>query len=165
IAAGSSDACGIATKSVTPDTFACANVGSNPVALTVTDVNGNANTCNTTVTVVDNTPPSVSCTAITVHLNASGSYTLTAADVSAIAAGSSDACGIATKSVTPDTFACANVGSNPVALTVTDVNGNANTCNTTVTVVDNTPPSVSCTAITVHLNASGSYTLTAADVS
>src|SRR5439155_18371814 len=142
IAAGSSDACGIATKSVTPDTFACANVGSNPVALTVTDVHGNANTCNTTVTVVDNTPPSVSCTPITVHLNASGSYTLTAADVSADAKGSGEGWGIATKSVTPDKFACANVGSNPVALTVTDVNGNANTCNTTVTVVDKTPHSV-----------------------
>ena len=41
---GSIDACGIASLTLNNNSFTCANVGINPVVLTVTDVNGNAAT-------------------------------------------------------------------------------------------------------------------------
>ena len=67
----------------------------------------------------------------TATLDATGSVSITAADVDN---GSSDACGIASLSVSPDTFTCDNLGANTVTLTVTDNNGNVSTCTTTVTV-------------------------------
>ena len=69
------------------------------------------------------------------QLDASGNYTLTPADISAIALGSSDSCGIAGSSVTPNTFTFCDVGSKPVTLTVTDVNGLQTTTDSTITVL------------------------------
>jgi PKD repeat protein len=158
---GSSDNCGIASMSVTPNTFNCSNVGANTVTLIVTDVNGNTASCTSTITVVDNVPPSAICQNITVNLNAAGTVSITAAQVSN---GSSDACGIASMSVSPNSFTCANVGANTVTLTVTDVNGNTSTCTATVTVADVTPPTAICQNISVNLNSSGNATITAAQV-
>jgi PKD repeat protein len=158
---GSSDNCGIASMSVTPNTFTCANVGANTVTLIVTDVNGNTASCTSTVTVVDNVPPAAVCQNITVNLNAAGTVSITAAQVDG---GSSDACGITSMSVSPNSFTCANVGANTVTLTVTDVNGNTATCTATVTVADVTPPTAVCQNISVDLNSSGSATITAAQI-
>jgi hypothetical protein len=88
------------------------------------------------------------CQNITVNLNAAGTVSITAAQVNN---GSSDACGIASMSVSPNSFTCANVGANTVTLTVTDVNGNTSTCTATVTVADVTPPSAVCQNISVDL--------------
>ncbi len=158
---GSSDACGIATISVSPSSFTCANVGANTVTLTVTDVNGNVSTCTATVTVVDITPPTAVCQNITVNLSAGGTATITAAQINN---GSSDACGIASISVSPSSFTCANVGANTVTLTVTDVNGNVSTCTATVTVRDVTNPIAVCQNISVNLSAGGTATITAAQI-
>ena len=55
-----------------------------------------------TITVtVDNTAPTAVCNDITVELDAAGSYTLTSADIVTIAAGSSDAIGIDSMTVSP----------------------------------------------------------------
>jgi subtilisin-like proprotein convertase family protein len=43
-------------------TFDCSNVGTNSVILTVTDANGNASSCTSTVTVEDNIAPVIACT-------------------------------------------------------------------------------------------------------
>jgi hypothetical protein len=134
---GSSDACGIASLSVNPSAFTCANVGSNTVTLTVTDVNGNSDTCTATVNVVDNTAPTASCQNVTVQLNGAGLASVTAAQVDN---GSSDACGAVTTSLDITSFNCSNLGPNTVTLTVTDVNGNSDTCMATVTVEDNIAP-------------------------
>ena len=77
--------------SVNPSSFTCANVGANTVTLTVTDVNGNASTCTSIVTVQDNVAPIAICQNITVALSASGTVSITAAQINN---GSSDACGI-----------------------------------------------------------------------
>jgi hypothetical protein len=92
------------------------------------------------------------CQDISVQLNPGGSVTITAAQVDN---GSTDACGIASMSVTPSTFTCANVGANTVTLTVTDNNGNQSTCTATVTVLDNNAPTALCQNITVQLDANG----------
>jgi hypothetical protein len=139
---GSSDNCGwTRALSVTPNTFDCTNIGPNTVTMKVGDGNGNQNTCTAIVTVQDNVAPMAKCKNITVQLDANNSASITATDVNN---GSSDNCGIASLSVSPSTFDCANVGENTVVLTVTDVNGNTSTCNAKVTVKDIEPPVITC---------------------
>lgn len=158
---GSSDNCSIASLSVSPNTFTCSNVGANSVTLTVTDVNDNVSTCSSTVTVQDNVAPVAICHDVTVQLDAAGNASVTAAQVDN---GSYDNCAIASITVSPNTFTCANVGSNSVTLTVTDVNGNMSTCGSTVTVQDNIAPTAVCKNVTVQLDASGNVSIGATDV-
>ncbi|RYE17857.1 MAG: HYR domain-containing protein, partial [Sphingobacteriales bacterium] len=138
---GSSDACGIASITVVPAEFSCANVGANTVTLTVTDNNGNESTTTAVVTVEDNVAPVAIAQNITLQLDASGQAGTTAA---AVNNGSSDACGIASLSLSQTSFGCSNLGNNPVTLTVTDNNGNVSTASATVTVEDNIAPTIIC---------------------
>ncbi len=87
--------------------------------------------------IVDNVPPTAICKNISVTPNVgTGSVTITGADVDN---GSTDNAGIATLTVSPSTFTCANVGTPvTVTLTVTDTSGNTATCTSTVTVLPNT---------------------------
>ncbi len=135
---GTSDACGVATLSASQTSYTCANVGTPvTVTLTATDLNGNTKTGTATVTVLDTIKPVVVTQNITVQL-VSGVATITGAQINN---GSSDACGIASLSVLPNSFTTANLGANTVTLTVTDVNGNLRTGTATVT-VSNPPPTI-----------------------
>ncbi|HEX2898333.1 MAG TPA: HYR domain-containing protein, partial [Bacteroidia bacterium] len=130
--------------------------------LTVTDVNGNVSTCSANVTVEDNTPPTAVCQNITVSISGNGSASVTASQVDN---GSSDNCGIASITVNPNSFGCANVGqNNTVTLTVTDLSGNVGTCTASVTVLETTPPTALCQNLTVQLDANGQASITAAQV-
>ncbi|MBP6039112.1 MAG: gliding motility-associated C-terminal domain-containing protein [Flavobacterium sp.] len=128
---GSTDNCSVATMTVSPNTFTCANVGPNTVTLTVTDASGNSTPGTAVVTVRDQVGPTVVTQPVTVQLSSAGTASITAAQVNN---GSTDACGIASISVSPNTFTCANLGANTVTLTVTDVNGNISTGTAVVTV-------------------------------
>jgi hypothetical protein len=146
---GSSDNCTAATDLVlalNKTSFTCANVGANTVILTVTDAYGNTNTAPATVMVEDKIKPSVMTNNITVQLNASGTATITAAQINN---GSTDNCSIPANGYSIDKtgFTCANVGVNTVTLTVTDVNGNTNTAIATVTVEDKIAPLISCPTV------------------
>ncbi len=158
---GSSDACGIASLMIDVSMFDCTDVGANNVNLTVTDNNGNVSVCAAVATVVDNVAPVAACQDITVQLDAFGNASITAIQIDN---GSSDACGIASLSVAPNSFTCANTGPNPVILTVTDNNGNVATCNATVTVEDNVAPIALCQDITVQLDGSNMASIVGADV-
>ncbi len=158
---GSTDNCGIASMTVSPNTFDCSDVGPNNVTLTVTDVNGNVSTCIAVVTVEDVTPPDVVCMDITVQLDANGTVTISGIDVDG---GSTDACGIASYDLDIDTFDCSDVGDNTVVLTVTDVNGNVSTCTAVVTVEDVTSPILICMDITLELGADGTASIIPDDV-
>ncbi|KAA3623922.1 MAG: HYR domain-containing protein, partial [Bacteroidetes bacterium] len=158
---GSNDACGVANLSVSQTTFGCANVGANTVTLTVTDINNQVSTCTATVTVQDNVAPNAVCQNASVELDANGNGSITAADVDG---GSSDACGIASLSVSPSTFSCDEIGSNTVTLTVTDNNNQVSTCTASVTVVDKIAPNAICQNTIVQLDANGNGSITAADV-
>jgi N-acetylneuraminic acid mutarotase len=158
---GSSDNCSIASMSVSPNSFSCANIGANVVTLLVTDQSGNTSTCTAIVTILDNTAPSALCQNITVSLNGSGTASITAAQIDN---GSSDNCSITSMSVSPSTFSCANIGANVVTLLVTDQSGNTSTCTATVTVQDNSAPVALCQNITVSLNGSGSATISASQI-
>src|SRR5213079_1432488 len=141
--------------------FDCTNIGTNLVTLTVTDNNGNSSTCTATVTVVDSVPPLAVCQDLSVELGANGQGTI---DPAQINNGSTDACGIASLSLSQTNFDCSNVGTNSVTLTVTDNNGNSSTCAATVTVVDSVPPVAVCQDLSVQLDATGHGTITPAQV-
>ncbi|PSJ71700.1 hypothetical protein C7N43_37985, partial [Sphingobacteriales bacterium UPWRP_1] len=159
---GNTDDCaGISPVTVQPGTFACANVGSNTVTLTVVNGSGFTSSCNANVTVTDNLPPNALCQNISVNLPSGGNATITAAQINN---GSTDNCGIGLLQVFPDSFTCTNTGINAVTLTVTDVNGNTGTCTAQVAVTDNLPPVAQCQNQTVYLNAAGTVTVAAAQV-
>ncbi|PNQ72804.1 hypothetical protein C1T31_09850 [Hanstruepera neustonica] len=158
---GSDDACGIATLELDVTEFDCSNIGANPVVLTVTDVNGNTATCNATVTIEDNVAPTVVTQNITVQLDDQGNASIEALDVDG---GSTDACGIDTYAVTPNSFDCSNIGDNTVTLTVTDIHGNAASETAVVTVEDMVNPIAVCNDISIYLNADGTYTLSQSDI-
>lgn len=158
---GSNDACGIASMSVSPSSFSCTNVGANTVTLLVTDVNGNSAASTATVMINDVTAPHAVAQNLSIDLDANGNASITAAQLNN---GSSDACGIASMSVSPSSFTCANVGANTVTLTVTDVNGNVSTTTAVVTISDVTAAVVTTQSIAVNLDANGQASITAAQV-
>lgn len=158
---GSTDFCGIASRSIDVNSFDCNDIGANTVVLIVTDTSGNSASCNAIVTVEDSIGPAVQCQNITVQLDTSGTATIAASDIDN---GSTDSCGIATLDIDQIFFSCANIGSNNVTLTVTDVNGNSSSCTAIVTVEDNIVPTISCQDITVQLDASGNANISVFDI-
>jgi len=134
-------------KVQTPAAGTLADLGVHPVTITVTDASGNTSSCGTTFTVVDTTPPSVSCpAAVTVSADGTcqGSVPNFLAGVSA-----SDNCSSLAqlvKTQNPAAGTVVGIGPHVVTITVTDAAGNANTCTTTFTVADTTPPAVNCPA-------------------
>ncbi|NNE25220.1 MAG: DUF11 domain-containing protein, partial [Saprospiraceae bacterium] len=137
---GSTAGCiGIDTLTVTPDFFACNDVGVNPVTLTVTSNNGNTASCGAVVTVQDTMPPVIQCVVQdTFDLDDNGEYVLQLDD---ILISSSDECGILSETLDVDTLTCADKDMViVVTATVTDMNGNISTCATNVVVEDNTNP-------------------------
>jgi gliding motility-associated-like protein len=158
---GSTDNCGIASISVLPNTFTCADSNANTVILTVTDISGNSASAAATVTITDIIAPTVTAQNITAYLDANGSVSISATQVDN---GSTDNCAIASMSVSPNTFTCADSNSNTVTLTVTDISGNSNTATAIVNVVDTISPTVITQNVSVYLDASGNASITTADV-
>ncbi|NVK03174.1 MAG: cadherin-like domain-containing protein [Flavobacteriia bacterium] len=159
---GSSDNCGIVSTTIDVTSFDCSNVGANTVVLTVVDAAGNSSSANTSVQVVDNVAPTVVANSnVVVQLDANGAGSLTAADVDG---GSTDNCGVASVSIDVTSFNCSNVGSVPLTLTVTDVNGNVNSTVVNVTVEDNVAPTAICQNFSVDLPENANAYITAADI-
>jgi hypothetical protein len=134
-------------------------VGTTQLRWTALDATGNLDTCSIKIRVLDNTPPAALCQNLTVQLDANGNGSATAA---AVNNGSGDACGLLSLSLSQTSFDCSEVGPNTETLTVTDVNGNTSTCNATVTVEDNNPPTAVCADPTVNLTSDGITTVGAA---
>lgn len=165
---GSMDACGISNIELSKLLFTCEDLGENTVIMTVTDNNGNTNTCAATVNILDDDnpccdPPVANCISeVEVFLDEMGLYTLSASEVD----NNSEAdCGIQSLSVFPNSFACEDIGGGiSVTLTVTDDNDNTATCESTITVLDTIPPVASCQNIEVDLESDGTATVNAEDV-
>jgi hypothetical protein len=158
---GSSDACGIATRSLNVNSFDCGDIGTQSVTLTVVDNNGNSSSCTATVTVADNVAPQALCQDLTVQLDDFGEGILTAGQVNN---GSNDACGIATLNLSKTEFSCDDVGPQNVMLTATDNNGNSSTCTANITVEDNIAPVAQCQDLTIQLGMNGSASITVAHI-
>ncbi len=152
---------GVDTLAIDVTSFDCSNIGENTVTLTVTSVDDHSDSCTAIVTVEDTLAPEAVCQNVTVQLDADGNATITASQIDN---GSADNCGIASLSISQDTFTTANVGDNTVTLTVTDDSGNMATCDAIVTIVDQVFPEAVCQNITVQLDENGTATITATDV-
>jgi hypothetical protein len=133
----SNDNCPGETASAVPGNGSFFDVGTTSVTVTATDASGNTGTCSFSVTVNDTEDPTALCQDVTVQLDASGNGSTSAG---AVDDGSSDACGIKSLALDITDFTCAEVGPNPVVLTVTDNNDNTSTCDATVTVEDKVDP-------------------------
>jgi len=132
-----SDNCtGVTVTNDAPETFP---VGTTTVTWTATDAAGNTATATQTVTVVDNQQPVITCPTVPVQcFNANGTYTIQPLTAT-------DNCGIQSVSyaITGATNRSGNgynasglyaEGTSIITWTVTDVNGNTATCQSTVVV-------------------------------
>ncbi|MFN9116327.1 MAG: gliding motility-associated C-terminal domain-containing protein, partial [Bacteroidota bacterium] len=158
---GSIDACGIQSLALSETQFSCTAVGSNTVVLTVADVNSNSSSCAAVVSVLDTISPVTLCQNATVHLDSSGNGVLSTLLVNS---GSADACGIQSLELSESQFSCADVGSNTVVLTVTDLNSNSSSCTALVTVLDTISPVALCQNVTVHLDLNGNVVINSSTI-
>ena len=126
-----------------------AQAGTYPTIVTrtfiVTGLGGNKDTCMQTITIADTIPPTALCLDTTLYVDASGSTSVTAAELDG---GSSDVCTPVTLAIDISNFDCTSLGDNTVTLTVTDSSGNSSTCTSTVTVLDTIAPILTCIADT-----------------
>ncbi|MEL6533998.1 MAG: LamG-like jellyroll fold domain-containing protein [Bacteroidota bacterium] len=158
---GSSDNCNISSYTASQTAFDCTDVGTIPVTFTIADPSGNQSSTSVNIVVVDSVKPSVTAVTVNADLDATGNVTVSA---SSLYTGVSDNCAVATIVVSDTTFDCTSIGDNLVDITVTDVNGNQSTVQSTVTVSDATAPTVLGQNLTVYLDAAGSITISEADV-
>ncbi len=141
--------------------FNCSDYPSKTVTVTLVENTGRTATCQATVTVNDEIPPTAVCKDITVYLDSTGNYTLSASEIDD---GSTDNCSVIL-SIPPTTFNCSDVGQTlPVTLTVTDPAGNPDQCTANVTVEDNLLPTVITKNIIVQLDETGNVTISPLDV-
>ncbi|MBI2986410.1 MAG: HYR domain-containing protein [Deltaproteobacteria bacterium] len=116
-------------------------LGTTPATLTVTDTKNASDSCTATVTVVDTAPPGITCpVAQSVECTGSSSATAT------FSASATDNCSVGTPSCNPVSGSSFSLGTTTVACSATDGSGNTSSCSSSVTVVDTTPPSISCPA-------------------
>ena len=113
------------------------------IYLTVTDVNGLSDSCQSAVRPQDVTQPN--CTLFTnreFELTSNLSVTITPVD---LLSRFDDNCSPSprTISVTPNTYGCSDLGTNLVTVIVTDDHANSNTCTTTINITD---PFSSCSS-------------------
>jgi hypothetical protein len=114
-------------------------MGTSTVTCRSSDAAGNTSTGSFTVTVVDTTPPAITCPGDT-SAEATGPNGA-AVTFSTI---SSDNCGSATVVCTPASGSTFAIGTTAVACVATDGVGNTNSCSFNVLVKDSTGPVVSC---------------------
>ena len=113
----------------------CDAIGEYTYELETRDTSGNTALSNVTITVADETAPTVLTKDITIQLDENGKAEITAAQVDN---GSTDNCGIESLVLDITDFTSADLGENTVTLTVTDASGNSTTAEATVTVEDST---------------------------
>ncbi|HEX8173570.1 MAG TPA: PxKF domain-containing protein [Pyrinomonadaceae bacterium] len=133
-----SDNCGTPVVTVTESSTGAGNPSSPMVisrVFTATDSAGNSASSTQTITVIDSTPPTISCPAdITVYLPMNS--TAVTAPVNFAATGSDD-CGTPTISYSKASGSSFSVGTTAVTATATDAGGNTASCTFNVTVLYN----------------------------
>jgi uncharacterized repeat protein (TIGR01451 family) len=152
--ATASDNCGVTvTRSPAGNTFP---VGTTTITWTAKDGANNEVTATQTVTVIDNTAPTLSVPLnVTAYTGAGATTCDTVVNPGTATAG--DNCAVTvTRSPSGNTFP---VGTTTINWKATDSSNNQTTGTQTVTVIDNTPPTISCPAnINVYLPANSTAT-------
>ncbi len=130
------------------DTFTLAQAPPNPyakgttsVALTITDQNGQTNSCSANVTVNDLEKPKITCLAPKLECTSPAG-----AVVAKLIDTVSDNCAIQSKGCAPGEGSTFPLGVDPFTCTATDPSANSNSCSSNVTVVDTTPPVIKSVA-------------------
>lgn len=132
-------------------------IGTHFVRLTVTDVGGLSSFCDATVTVVDDTAPTVATKEATLFLDNNGGATLALNDV---LVGFADNCGTVTNvELSKTAFGCGDLGEQEVTVSVSDNAGNVNRTMVKVTVKDAVLPLIIPQNQTFHLAPNGYATL------
>jgi hypothetical protein len=148
--ATASDNCGAPTVTVS-ESSSGAGSPSSPLIITrtykATDSAGLTASATQTITVIDNTPPSISCPANIVVDAVSG----TCAAPVTFTVGGSDNCSVPTIITGRASGSSFSVGVTTVIATATDAAGNSNTCSFTVTVKDINPPVITLNGQTIAL--------------
>ena len=117
--------------------------GTTNVTLTATDPSGSSSSCSATVTVVDNTPPTISCpTGTTASANSSCQAAVPDLLAGVTATDGCTASGSLIKTQSPAAGTLVGLGVTTITVTVKDAANNTSTCTTTFTVQDTTPPVV-----------------------
>jgi len=115
------------------------NLGETMVSLTITDGDGLGDTCQSLVSIVDQSPPEIDCPAnmsVPAGVNCE-------ATVSMNSATATDNCDSAV-SISSNAPAVFPIGTTVVAFTATDDSGGSSICQTKVEVIDEIPPEITC---------------------
>ncbi len=141
--------------------YTVSDLGQNTLTVTVKDVHSNTTVVTTDIWVVDLIDPNVKANDVILPLNASGTATLTLAQVDD---NSSDNAGLDSLYIDASGYDCSDLGDHWVVLTGVDVAGNSDTAWSKVTVVDQIYPTMSISNATLYLDSSSSAVLSYADV-
>jgi hypothetical protein len=153
---GSEAECGaILSKTLDLTSFACEDIGSNTVTLTIVSER-HTESCTASVSVEDNIAPTAICQDITVQLDSYGMAAITASEIDN---NSSDNCSLVDWSISNADFDCSHVGSNTVTLSVTDQSGNTSSCTAKVMIEDKVAPEAKCKDIVAFLDSQGDVLL------
>lgn len=114
-------------------------VGETQVYYVIRDRSGNADTCSFNIVVQDTQAPVALCQPTIVFVNPSGVADQVISPA-LIDAGSTDNCGIASRTLSPATFNCLQAGNSfPITMTVADSAGNTASCSTTIRIEIESP--------------------------
>lgn len=124
-------------------TSGISDLGPGEYAVVLSDENGCTTSATYVLDVADNIAPAIAAENTTLELGVSGAATAT---LQTLGASVTDNCTVASVTIEPSVFDCSDLGEQNVTITATDNAGNTSSMTITVTVVDNTPPSVTCPA-------------------
>lgn len=149
--ATASDNCGAPTVTVSESSNNGAGSIASPLIITriytATDAASLSTSATQTITVIDNTPPSITCPPNIVVDAISG----TCAAPVTFTVGAVDNCSVPSVVVNHASGSSFPVGTTTVTATATDAAGNSNSCSFTVTVKDVTPPIITLNGQTITL--------------
>lgn len=140
---GTWDSCGISSLTIDSSTFTCANHNvSININFTATDVNGNVSSATVSALILDTLAPVILANSDTVYLDTSGQYVLNYNDVNA---GTYDSCGLQLMYLSDSIFDCSAVDSvNQIWFVAQDINGNIDSIQIGITVLDTIAPQMVC---------------------
>jgi len=130
------------TITQSPTAGAIVGTGDHTVTITVTDASGNSATCTATVTVVDDAAPIITQCATDKTLSADASCQAAIPDLTVEVVASDNCDSLLTVTQSPEAGTLVDLADHAVTLTVADDAGNETTCSATVTVIDDTAPTI-----------------------